>query len=216
MIAIHFTCTACGKHLEVDEAGAGATVRCTDCDAPVQVPWRTACAVCPHCQTPVLAADNLWGQAIECSTCRGTFEVPDPATAAVGTYIHFKCPACGKHIEIPEAGAGAIVQCPDCAASVKVPGKTARFVCPHCRTAVRVTENLWGTTFACATCQQPMAIQNPEAPIQHACPFCYMVVMLDRSMRGKFVTCPACRQQFHMPNPDVDVEQEGPAAEFFF
>lgn len=219
MYAIHFVCSACGKHLEVDEAGAGLVIRCTDCDAPLRVPEQVAKCVCPHCHVAVLVAANLVGQDIECSTCRRTFAAQPPAaTAPRGLNVHFKCPACGKHLEVDEAGVGLIVQCPDCGAPLKVPHKTARFVCPFCESAVLVAENLWGQSIECATCFQPILVQDPNAPLQHACPFCYYVVMVDRNRRGQFVECPACRRQFHVPNPDVDVEQGGrtPEAESLY
>ena len=217
MFAIHFICSACGKHLEVDEPGAGLVIRCADCDAPIRVPEKVGKCVCPHCHVAVLVAANLLGEAIECSTCRRTFSARNPAASAPpGLNVHFMCPACGKHLEVDEAGVGLIVQCPDCAAPLKVPHKTARFVCPFCQVPVLVAENLWGQSIECSTCFQPILVQDPHAPIQHACPFCYYVVMVDRSKRGQFVACPACRRQFHVPNPDVDVEQEGPPSESLY
>ena len=217
MIAIHFVCSACGKHLEVDEAGAGAIVRCTDCDAPLKVPLNTGRAICPHCRVAVLVAENLLGQSIECSTCRKPFPVENPAASKPRSlYIHFKCPTCGKHLEVDEGGAGLIVYCTDCGAPLKVPRRTARFVCPHCRVAVLVAENLWGQAIECSTCQEPIYVQEPDAPIQHACPYCYMVVLVDRNKRGQFIECPACHRQFHVPNPDMDVEPEGPSAESLY
>ena len=217
MIAIHFECPACGKHLEVDEQGAGMMIRCTDCSAALKVPQRTAKSTCPHCHVAVLVADNLWGQSIECSTCRQPFLVRNPNDAAPrGLFIHFKCPACGKHLEVDEQGEGMIVQCTDCAAPLKVPRRTARFVCPHCHTAVLVAENLWGQAIECSTCFQPIYVQDPHAPIQHTCPYCYVVVLVDPHLKGQFIECPTCHRQFHVPNPDLDVEQQGPPPEALF
>jgi uncharacterized Zn finger protein len=38
--------------------------------------------------------------------------------------IRFSCPACGHHIIIDEAGAGMIVECPECGADAPVPKPT--------------------------------------------------------------------------------------------
>jgi hypothetical protein len=35
--------------------------------------------------------------------------------------ISFDCPGCGQHLVIDEAGAGLVVQCPQCARDVTVP-----------------------------------------------------------------------------------------------
>ena len=217
MYAIHFVCSACGKHLEVDEQGAGAIVHCTDCSAALTVPQRTAKATCPHCHVAVRVADNLWGQSIECSTCRKTFPVQnpnDPAPRAL--YIHFKCPSCGKHLEVEEKGAGMIVPCTDCSTPLKVPHRTAQLTCPHCRVPVLVAENLWGQMIECSNCWQPIHVQNPNDPIQHACPYCYVVVLVDPQLKGQFIECPTCHRKFHVPNRDRDVELEGDASESLF
>ena len=217
MTAIHFECAACGKHLEVDEVGVGMVVYCTDCGKPLKVPEKTARAVCPHCHVPVLVAENLWEQSIECSTCRRPFLAPRPdASSAPVLCIHFKCPACGKHLEVDKQGAGLIVHCTDCDAPLKVPHATARFVCPFCHVPVLVAENLWGQAIECSTCGQQIFVQDPHAPIQHACPYCYMVVIADSSQKGRFIECPTCHRQFRVPNPNLDVEQERPPPEALF
>jgi uncharacterized Zn finger protein len=35
--------------------------------------------------------------------------------------IRFSCPACGHHMVIDEAGAGMVVQCPECGSDADVP-----------------------------------------------------------------------------------------------
>ena len=217
MTAIHFECSSCGKHLEVDEQGAGVVVHCTDCSVPLKVPQRTSKSTCPHCHVAVLVAENLWGQSIECSTCRRSFQVQNPNNPAPpGLFIHFKCPSCGKHLEVDEQGAGMIVHCTDCATPLKVPQRTAKSICPHCHVAVLVAENLWGEMIECSNCWQPIHIQDPNGPIQHACPYCYVVVLVDKHLIGQFVECPTCHKKFHVPNPDRDVELEGAPPEHLF
>ena len=216
MISIHFVCTVCGKHLEVDEVGAGMTIFCTDCSTALMVPRQTRKYSCPHCRVAVLLPQNLWGQTIQCSSCQQAFPIPNPATAtSAGLCIHFVCPACGKHLEVDESGAGVIIQCADCSTSMKVPSKTAKSICPSCGTAVLVADNLWGQAIECSACGQIMQTQNPDAPIQHSCPYCYVVVLAEKNMQGKFIECPTCHKQFRVPYPDKDVEQEGASESLF-
>ncbi len=118
-------------------------------------------------------------------------------------------------MEVDEAGAGVIIQCADCATALKVPAKTAKSICPFCKAAVLVAENLWGQEIECSTCGQMMQVQNPDAPIQHSCPYCYVVVLVEPGMRGRFIECPTCRKQFRVPYPQKDVEQDGAADSLF-
>ena len=74
---IHFKCPVCGKHLEIDEAGAGMTVPCTDCSTALTIPAPTAKHTCPQCNVAVLVDDNLKDETFECSNCHGRFYVPN-------------------------------------------------------------------------------------------------------------------------------------------
>jgi DNA-directed RNA polymerase subunit RPC12/RpoP len=39
--------------------------------------------------------------------------------------IRFKCPTCESNLEVDEAGAGLIVDCPQCGSSIQVPAKAS-------------------------------------------------------------------------------------------
>ena len=45
--------------------------------------------------------------------------------------ITFNCKKCGQQLEIDESGAGMMIQCPKCAASVAVPSKTTALTQPE-------------------------------------------------------------------------------------
>ena len=74
MATIYFKCS-CGKSLAVDDAGAGRTVNCTDCDAPVTVPipnihWKCSCG------SIMLAPNSLSEQTVQCYDCKIRSQVP--------------------------------------------------------------------------------------------------------------------------------------------
>ena len=75
-------------------------------------------------------------------------------------YVHFKCSACGKHIEIDQKGAGKQVHCPDCSALNEVPYAREQKTCPHCRYSVLVSYTLNGTEIVCSNCDKPYLIQG--------------------------------------------------------
>ena len=130
--------------------------------------------------------------------------------------IHFKCLSCGKHLEVDEKGAGAIVHCTDCSTPLKVPQTTAKFTCPHCHVAVLVAENLWGQSIECSTCCQPFDVKSSNDPVQLACPFCYLVVLVENHLKGQFIECPTCHKKIRVPNPHLDfLEQDVPPPDVF-
>jgi DNA-directed RNA polymerase subunit RPC12/RpoP len=77
---IHFKCSACGKHLEIEEKGAGMSVPCTDCGDPVAVPRFPSPHECSYCRTEVLVADYLQGSEIQCPNCDKMFFVRLPTS----------------------------------------------------------------------------------------------------------------------------------------
>lgn len=80
-------------------------------------------------------------------------------------YIHFKCSACGKHIEVDQRGAGRKVQCPDCSALIEVPYAREQQTCPHCRFSVLVSYTLSGTKINCSNCGKPYLVQGASKSI---------------------------------------------------
>ena len=91
-------------------------VQCTDCAAPLKVPRRTAPFVSPHCQVAVQVAENLWGQALECSTCGQPFFVQDPHAP-----IQHTCPYCYVVVLVDRHLKGQFIECPTCHKSFHVP-----------------------------------------------------------------------------------------------
>ena len=71
---IYFICP-CGKHLAVDDAGAGKKLKCPDCGATVTVPipnvhWKCSCG------SIMLAPDYLSGKTVKCYECKTKHQVP--------------------------------------------------------------------------------------------------------------------------------------------
>jgi len=72
---LYFKC-ACGKHIAIDEAGVGRTVKCTDCGQPIQVPrpemeWDCSCGL------PIILPANMAGETIRCVGCKKSYKVPE-------------------------------------------------------------------------------------------------------------------------------------------
>lgn len=50
---IRFSCSACGHHMIIDQAGAGLTIECPECGADTVVPKFSKPASEPNPQAPV-------------------------------------------------------------------------------------------------------------------------------------------------------------------
>jgi len=73
---IYFKCY-CGKHMAVDEAGVGKTVKCSDCGQPIQIPppemeWDCSCGA------PIILPASMVGETVQCVVCKATYKVPEP------------------------------------------------------------------------------------------------------------------------------------------
>lgn len=119
---VHFKCGKCGKHLEVDEKGAGMSVPCTDCGEPVEVPTSTTKRTCQQCHVSVLVDDNLKGATFECSTCRQMVHIPSPDDVT-----EHRCPFCHIAVPVPVSMKGHFTHCPNCGQNFLVPGSSLHF-----------------------------------------------------------------------------------------
>lgn len=119
---VHFKCSKCGKHLEVDEKGAGMSVPCTDCGTSMTVPNSTTRHTCPQCHISVLVDDILKGASFECSTCRQMLHIPSP-----NDKTDHRCPFCHIAVSVPASMRGCFTQCPNCRQQFLVPGSSLHF-----------------------------------------------------------------------------------------
>jgi DNA-directed RNA polymerase subunit RPC12/RpoP len=72
---IFFKCGSCGKHLVADDAGAGQTINCPDCDAVLAVPENVFVRECLLCKTSVQFSDDMKGEIISCPFCQKRFSL---------------------------------------------------------------------------------------------------------------------------------------------
>ena len=72
---VFFKCGSCGKHLVVDDAGAGQTINCPDCYAVLAVPENVFIRECLLCKTSVEFSDDMKGEIISCPFCQKRFSL---------------------------------------------------------------------------------------------------------------------------------------------
>ncbi len=72
---IFFKCESCEKHLVVDDAGAGQTISCPDCNADLTVPETVLIRECPLCKTNVEFSEDMKGEIVACPFCRKRFSL---------------------------------------------------------------------------------------------------------------------------------------------
>ncbi len=66
----------CGKHMAVDESGAGRTVKCPACGQLLQIPrpdmeWGCSCG------SPMILSANMVGETVRCLVCKASYKVPE-------------------------------------------------------------------------------------------------------------------------------------------
>jgi hypothetical protein len=99
---------------------------------------------------------------------------------------------------------------------------TARVVCPHCQTAVRVPDVMFGKTVACPSCKGTMSIAPSKTPRQAAagpcvkirCPNCDEALRIAVDALGKEDRCPACDYVFVPDSADQSAEPSSAVAPF--
>lgn len=78
MVDLLFKCSACSKHLVVDDAGSGNLFECTDCRNEVRVPAGTTAFQCPSCTWDLLAPAELASEIFDCPNCSSLVTIPPP------------------------------------------------------------------------------------------------------------------------------------------
>lgn len=76
MADILFKCPNCTKHLVVDGAAVGKTLKCVDCGSLVQVPRPTSAFKCPLCDWVLSAPSSIAGERFHCPNCDELMAMP--------------------------------------------------------------------------------------------------------------------------------------------
>ncbi len=76
MADLFFKCSACGRHLLVEEAGVGMTFDCLHCNQPVTVPSAVREIECPNCRLVLKLAAEMDGEQLPCPGCSQPVTVP--------------------------------------------------------------------------------------------------------------------------------------------
>ena len=81
--------------------------------------------------------------------------------------ITFNCDKCGQQLEIDESGAGMVIQCPKCAASVAVPSKASTLTqpeVPRARTVELPPVDLQSIRRECPNCRRQVSTRAESCP----------------------------------------------------
>ncbi len=71
-----FECPHCTKALAIDEAKAGKTCACSDCQRAITIPAPATRFSCPACARGLSAPAALIGSVVRCSNCQADIPVP--------------------------------------------------------------------------------------------------------------------------------------------
>ena len=73
---IFFKCGSCGNHLVADDAGAGQTIDCPDCNTPTTIPEISTIGKCPRCGQRLKFSPEMKGELVHCPACHVQFRLP--------------------------------------------------------------------------------------------------------------------------------------------
>jgi DNA-directed RNA polymerase subunit RPC12/RpoP len=105
---IFFKCGSCGDHLVADDAGAGQTIDCPDCNTPTTIPEISTTHQCPQCRQRLKFSPEMKGELVHCPACHGEVRLP-------GQHYPETCPKCGAGWVKP------LHRCQSCSYSMDTP-----------------------------------------------------------------------------------------------
>ncbi len=143
---ITFSCSKCGQHIAIDEAGAGLQVECPKCGQSLSVPMAaaiTAPSSAKEPQPPAWSAESVpkattadlpplyvgiaWAKRLASKLTKPPTGIPPVITKLPPVIAQpdptFRC-KCGQHIAVDEAGLPTSIRCPKCLRFL--PGKLRR------------------------------------------------------------------------------------------
>lgn len=115
-------CAACGNSQE-SVARPGKTVACSQCQAPIKIPFERGAGVatafdCPACGQGISTTSKA-GKKMKCRSCQAEVRVPFPEEAEAAGVL-MACSACEREVRIA-ARPGKHGRCPECGEKVRVP-----------------------------------------------------------------------------------------------
>ena len=112
-----FQCSECKKSLAVPTSLLGRRFVCPQCQEKIHAPDPEIIFPCSECGSKLCASLALATKKFECPNCEKKFTIPKLSIIT--------CQACNVQIEISVDDyanlAGKTIDCPECAATVKVP-----------------------------------------------------------------------------------------------
>jgi DNA-directed RNA polymerase subunit RPC12/RpoP len=84
--------------------------------------------------------------------------------------IFFKCGFCGRHFVADDAGAGIIINCPDCNTLATIPAISTPGKCPRCRYQLNFSPEMGGDSVHCPACHGEVRLPGQRYP--KICPKC--------------------------------------------
>ena len=84
--------------------------------------------------------------------------------------VFFKCEACGRHFVADDAGAGLIIDCPDCNTPTTIPEIATTGKCPRCRYRLKFSPEIRGESVHCPACHGEVRLPGQRYPT--ICPQC--------------------------------------------
>jgi len=117
MLNLFFKCRSCGRCLITDEAQAGSSVDCPDCQVRAIIPTTIIVQECPGCKQPLKAAPEMNGEVVNCPYCNAEVRCPHWQD----NEIVFICRRCSESVSVPLLNAGQLICCPKCHSWIRAP-----------------------------------------------------------------------------------------------
>ena len=116
-----FICPKCSKNLVIDEHGAGASIKCPDCQTVVVVPKPTIFFKCPGCKCDLSAPHELNAKVRGCPICQKELII----SASKAAKHRLSCPNCTTDLlldidNLAILTNGATINCINCNESIEI------------------------------------------------------------------------------------------------
>lgn len=164
---MEITCSDCGTGFTVTDDRAGSFIDCPYCGRPRLIPRRPPPSPppsdsappkirfrCPGCHKVYKANASDAGRKVSCKTCSAVLSIPLPRTDTREERTEPPTPP-GEALEIDYSEGIAPALGP-----VRE-GPPLEFLCPSCRSRMRIGRTKGGTEVRCAKCHQRVIVPKP-------------------------------------------------------